>query len=341
MPSAPLFAAAKEESATLNFVGGSPAFLRARDLIAKYARCNATVLIQGETGTGKELAARALHYMSVRRSLPFVPINCGALPENLVESELFGHARGAFTDARDAKPGLIAQARGGTLFLDEIETMPPRTQVALLRFLQDKQFRPVGLAVAESADVRVICATNADLQHMVRCGTFRSDLLFRLDVLPLHMPSLRERDDDVLLLAQAFLDRLNCHSSEPPKVFSSDTAAILLAHSWPGNVRELENLVQRAFVLAFAVPVVRVALVQDDGAFAPRANGGGNHIGASFKVAKARAIAQFERVYFVNLLARTSGNVSLAARLSGKDRTAIGKPLGKYGLDRGQFSPRP
>ena len=325
-----------EDLACLNFVGASRPFLAAVDLIRKYARSSATVSIRGESGTGKELAARAIHYLSARRDLPFVPVNCGALPEPLVESELFGHTRGAFTDARETKSGLIAQARGGTLFLDEIEAMSPRAQVVLLRFLQSKEFRPVGSGTVQTADVRVIAATNADLASLASIGHFRSDLLFRLDVLPLQMPPLRERTGDVMILAQSFLDYLNRHSGEAPKVLSPDSMSVLGAYSWPGNVRELENLIQRAFVLAFGSPIVRIAAIGDPRGPDPSLafNAGDDDL---FKVAKARAVAQFERTYIIALLTRTSGNITLAARLSGKDRRDIGKLLRKYDLRRDKF----
>jgi len=321
----------------LNLIGSSCPFLGALDLIRKYASCEATVLLQGETGTGKELAARAIHYLSSRRHLPFVPVNCGALPENLVESEFFGHARGAFTDAREARQGLISQARGGTLFLDEIEAMTARTQVALLRFLQDQEYCPVGGATVKNADVRVIGSTNADLRALVRHGQFRSDLLFRLDVLPLHLPPLRERQGDVIALAEAFLNRLNRLSGEPAKALDPASAAVLSAYSWPGNVRELENVIQREFILASGERVIQISAVDgklgSEHSIDCRVSGD-----EAFKAAKARAVAQFEKTYIVALLSRTAGNISLASRLSGKDRSDIGKLLRKYGLDRRQFT---
>jgi DNA-binding NtrC family response regulator len=325
------------DMARLNLVGGSAVFLRAVDLIHKFAASSATVLIQGETGTGKEMAARAIHYLSGRRALPFVPINCGALPENLVESELFGHARGAFTDAREAKPGLIQQARGGTLFLDEIEAMPARAQIVLLRFLQDKEYRPVGGGPVENADLRVIGATNADLGGLVKSGQFRSDLLFRLNVLPIRLPPLRERTGDVPLLASTFLDRLNQQSGASPVGLNDEGLATLNAYSWPGNVRELENLIQRQFILAEGGPTLSISAAELglDEAATPALTAEGAE---AFKVAKARAVARFEREYIQDLLSRTAGNISLASRLSGKDRSDIGKLLRKYGIGRHRFT---
>jgi two-component system response regulator GlrR len=199
-----------EDFARLNLVGESPAFLRCLALVRKYAACHATVLVQGETGTGKELAARAIHYLGGRSEYPFIPVNCGAIPETLVENELFGHAPGAFTDARDARCGVIADAEGGTLFLDEVEALSFRGQVALLRFLQDRQYRPLGARRPLTANVRVIAAANENLNAMVERGQFRRDLFFRLRVMSLEMPPLRERGSDAVLLAEQFLRQFSC-----------------------------------------------------------------------------------------------------------------------------------
>lgn len=326
-----------EDFARFNLIGESPAFRQMLVLLEKYACCEATVLIQGETGTGKELAARAVHYLSPRRDRPFVPVNCGALPDSLVESELFGHVRGAFTDARETRQGLITEAKGGTLFLDEIEVMSPKAQVALLRFLQDKEYRPVGGTLVRDADVRVIGSSNADLKSMVQRGEFRSDLLFRLNVLLLRLPPLRERRGDVMVLANSFLDRLNRHSIQPPKVLHPDSVRVLNDYPWPGNVRELESLLQREFVMA-STPVIQIAAADADGAQLDPPQDESSLADEAFKAAKARAIAQFERAYIMALLAKTAGNVSLASRLSGKDRSDIGKLLRKYGLDRRRFA---
>ncbi len=233
------------ECARLNLIGESPAFRHCIRLIYQMAAWDATVLIQGETGTGKELAARAIHYLGRRRSAPFIPVNCGALPETLVESELFGHVRGAFTDARETRSGVIAQAEGGTLFLDEVEAMGPRAQVALLRFLQDSEYRPVGGTVVRGANGRVVASSNVPLAELVARKAFRSDLLFRLDVLPLALPPLREREADVVILALAFLRRFSRQYRQRPKTLDTASLAWLQRHTWPGNVRELENLMHR------------------------------------------------------------------------------------------------
>jgi DNA-binding NtrC family response regulator len=225
------------------FIGRSPAFLRVLDLIDRFSRCDAPVLIQGETGTGKELAARAIHYSGARRNAPFLPVNCGAIPETLVESELFGHVRGAFTDAREARSGMVAQAEGGTLFLDEIEALEARGQVALLRFLQNLEYRPVGSSTSKLANVRVVAACNGDLAELARRGICRRDLFFRLNVFVLDMPPLRVRGDDVTLLAEAFAERF-CRRYGMPRI-KLDPACLdcLAAYDWPGNVREFENIV--------------------------------------------------------------------------------------------------
>jgi len=318
----------------LNLVGSSATFRGAIELMRKYAASDATVLLHGETGTGKELAARAIHYLGPRRDRPFVPVNCGALPDSLVESEFFGHVRGAFTDARESREGLIRQAQGGTLYLDEVEAMTPRAQVTLLRFLQDKDYRPVGGETVRHVDVRVVGSTNADLRAMSRQGAFRSDLLFRLDVLPLRLPPLRERRGDVAVLAQAFLDRLNRRSDAPPTTLDPLSAPILDAHGWPGNVRELENLIQREYVLSAGTRVIRITGIHADEE-APAVERGDEE---DFTRAKARVVARFEKRYLTDLMARTAGNVSLAARIAGKDRSDINRLLRKHGIDRGLFA---
>ena len=315
-----------------NLVGSSPPFLAAVELIRRVAACDATVLVQGETGTGKELAARAIHYLGSRRDAPFVPINCGAIPESLVENELFGHARGAYTDARESRQGVIAQAEGGTLFLDEAEAMGPRGQVALLRFLEDRQYRPVG-GTPCGANVRVVASSNADLAALAADGRYRQDLLFRLNILVLELPPLRDRGDDVLLLAETFVHRFCRQYRKAPMTMHPDSARHLETREWPGNVRELENLIHRAVVMTDGA-VLRVGPAAD-----PRADGRPAALTVrGFREAKARAIAAFEKAYLAELLARTRGNLSLAARLAGKERSRLGKLVKKHGLARATFS---
>jgi DNA-binding NtrC family response regulator len=325
-----------EDLARFNLIGQSQAFIAAMAAVEKFAACDLTVLVHGETGTGKELVARAIHYLSARCDGPFIPVNCGALPDALVECELFGHVRGAFTDARETHPGLIAQANGGTLFLDEIEAMNAHAQVSLLRFLQDKEYRPIGASGLKRADVRIVGTSNADLKAMVQRGQFRSDLLFRLNVLPLHLPPLRDRRGDVTVLAETFLERLNRRSCHPPKTFHPDAFDLTRHYSWPGNVRELENLVAREFILA---PGSIVTLSSLERQHAPQPATGAEALAiGNFRSEKARAIAEFEKSYIEALLLKSRGNLSLASRLSGKDRSDLGKLLRKHGITRQDFN---
>jgi two-component system, NtrC family, response regulator GlrR len=324
-----------QDFARFNLIGRSKPFLTALALIERFAASDHTVLIQGETGTGKELAARAIHYLGPRCRFPFIPVNCGAIPDALVESELFGHVRGAFTDAREAKPGIIAQARGGTLLLDEIEVMSARAQSALLRFLQDREYRPVGGTAYISSDVRVIGTTNADLLAISLNGTFRSDLRFRLNALPIPLPPLRERVGDLTILVEHMLQRLNRETSGPAKQLHPESRVTLSTHSWPGNVRELENLMLRHYLLERG-SMIRITAGELEVRLSEPSQTT-NSLDDVFKNAKARAVAAFEQAYVTALLIRSGGNLSLASRLSGKDRSDLSKLLRKYGIQRGQF----
>jgi two-component system response regulator GlrR len=330
-------AALLEEFADLNLLGRSPAFVAALKLIKRIAHCDAPVLIDGETGTGKELAARAIHYLSARRDQPFIPVNCGALPDNLFENELFGHARGAFTDAREAQAGLVTLADGGTLFLDEVDALSIKGQVALLRFLQDQQYRPLGGRETRRANIRVLAAGNVDLGSLSAQGRFRSDLLFRLRVLSLSLPPLRERHGDIALLAEHFLNQYRQRYDQPRKRFAPETLRWLRDQPWPGNVREMESFIHREFVFAegdtvrlrnarFSVQERRRHTDKRAGPLPPRDIG--------LKEYKARMIAEFEKDYLTALLAETGGNVSQAARRAGKERRALGKLLKKHGVER-------
>ena len=320
--------------ARFNLIGESEPFLQAVGLIGKIAASDATALILGETGTGKELVARAIHYLSARRDYPFIPVNCGAMAESLVENELFGHDRGAFTDARESRPGLVAQAEGGTLFLDEVDALSPKAQVSLLRFLQDLRYRPVGSRSEARADVRVLAATNGDLEREVKLGHFRQDLLYRLDVLALALPPLRERGDDVQLLADHFLRIYNAQDGTTTRRLSAAGRAWMRRYAWPGNVRELENQLRRACLMASGPEI-------DLPARCAAGPGGSEEESASapddFNAAKARAIEAFERGFLLRMLAETGGNVSLAARRCGKERRAFGKLLKKHGIDKSAF----
>src|SRR5688572_20974214 len=230
-------------------IGDAPSFVQVRDQLSRLSESEATVLIAGETGTGKELTARALHYLSSRAGFPFVAVNCAALPDTLLEDELFGHERGAFTDAHAQRQGLLAQAHKGTIFLDEVESLTPRAQGALLRVLHDRTFRVLGSSIERSVDVRFIAATNVDLADLVRRGVFRADLFYRLRVLWMDLPSLRNRREDIPLLTRHFLEKHEL-PGRPAATLSEAAAGALLAFDWPGNVRELENAIIRALHLA-------------------------------------------------------------------------------------------
>jgi len=318
-----------------NLIGRSGEFLRVLELIERMAQYEAPVLIVGETGTGKELAARAIHYTSARRDAPFVPLNCGAIPDTLVETELFGCERGAFTDARQAREGLVAAAAGGTLFLDEVDALPARAQVSLLRFLQERVYRPLGGVREHRSNVRVVAAASPRLQRLLHSGDFREDLVFRLMVLLLEMPPLRERSGDAELLAGHFITRYARHYGVPARTLDTHSREWLRTYAWPGNVRELDNLVQRALLLSdgerlcLASSQVSYPQVSGwqavDGGAAPAAL-------SSFNEARDVAMSQFERRYLERLMKAAGGNVTRAARMAGKERRAMGKLLKKYGL---------
>jgi DNA-binding NtrC family response regulator len=315
--------------ARLNLYGSSSQFRQTCGLVAKFAGVDATVLLVGETGTGKEMLGRAIHYMSKRKDQPFIPVNCGALAETLVESELFGHERGAFTDAKAAMPGLVHEADGGTLFLDEIDSLSPKAQSALLRFLQDGSYRRVGGAGTRHSDARIVVATNADLGKLVEARQFRQDLLYRLNVLTLQIPPLRARGGDAVELAELFLTRFNRQYRIAPKWFHPDSLAFIASQTWPGNVRELENVVLREFLLCEGDEI----RLGDHPASQPEP-----HLDVSgalsFKDAKLLAIAAFERRYVHDIMQRAEGNLSHAARLAGQERSAFGKLARKHGLNR-------
>jgi two-component system response regulator GlrR len=314
----------KEKIGLRQIIGESPLLLRQLERVPRFAQCDATVLISGESGTGKEIFARALHYLSPRAGRPFVPVNCGALPDNLVESEIFGHKRGAFTGAAADQPGLIHEAEGGTLFLDEIDGLTPAAQVKLLRFLQDGEYREVGSQQIAHADVRVVAATNADCSQLVRAGSFREDLFYRLNVLSLALPALRERRGDIVLLADHILETHAAGASRPPKKLSLPALNGLLGHSWPGNVRELENVLTRALVLCDRDTIELCDLnLPDDG---------GIQEGLSFQQTKSRVVQRFEHDFLETVLRAHDGNITRAARAVKKNRRAFWELLRKHGL---------
>jgi DNA-binding NtrC family response regulator len=313
-------------------IGESPAFVEVRDQLSRLSESEATVLVAGETGTGKELTARALHYLSSRAGFPFVAVNCAALPDTLLEDELFGHERGAFTDAHAHRLGLLAQADNGTIFLDEVECLTPRAQGALLRVLHDRTFRVLGSSIERSVNVRFVAATNVDLADLVKRGAFRADLFYRLRVLWLELPPLRNRRDDIPLLSRHFLTK-HALRGRPNPALTAAASRTLFDFSWPGNVRELENAIIRGLHLA------------DDGVVQPGHLGlpGGSLAGAgesaaagngrlSLKESKRRLVDAFEREYLARLIIESGGNVTKAAMFAQKDRRELGKLLKKHGL---------
>jgi DNA-binding NtrC family response regulator len=330
----------RDAQALSTFVGACAVFREAIATLPVAAQSDAAVLITGQTGTGKELAARAIHYLSERAKHPFVAVNCGSLTDGLLEDELFGHERGAFTDAQQRREGLLAQAQGGTVFLDEIDTLTARGQVALLRVLQDRVFRPLGAQREHHADVRFVAATNAPLSALVERGTFRADLYYRLCVFSITLPPLCERRDDILVLAAHFLDK-HRPKGTPLPALSAGAAAALLAFEWPGNVRELENVMIRAVRLAKrgVIEVADLALpASTTGAATVRMPGA---LSRSYRALKAEVLRAFEREYLAQLMSGAGGNVTHAARMAGKERRDLGRLLKKHGLLPRVFAPRP
>lgn len=314
-------------------------------MIPLLSTAKSTVLISGETGTGKELFARAIHYTGERRGKPFVPVNCAALPDHLIENELFGHSKGAFTGALSEKQGLFQEADGGTLFLDEINSLTLPVQGKLLRVLQDQELRPLGATKSRKVDVKVIVATNTELRDLVGSRQFREDLFHRLNVLSLTLPPLRERKEDILLLAMHFLKAYAKELGRPPMTLAHASKAKLLAYHWPGNVRELEGVMHRAVVMGAAevlepedldLPVRElremVSPLASTGALA-----GSPFAGESFNQMKTRVVEEFERSYLCQLLQTHNGNISKAARAAQKERRAFQRLLQKHGLGRRTF----
>ena len=298
-----------------------------RQLLARLptlAACNAGVLILGETGTGKEVFAHALHNLSGRAAKPWVPINCGAIPIDLVESELFGHMRGAYTTATTSRAGLVEAAEGGTLFLDDVDCLPLAAQVKLLRLLQEREYRPVGSNTLRRADIRVIAASNRDLAREILRGAFRQDLYYRINVLSLTLPPLRERREDIAALVLHFIEVYARQLHKPVPELAPQALRYLVQHHWPGNVRELQHTIERAVLLSNS-SVLGAEDIQVDGAPAFEAN-------ATFRNAKAHVVRRFEREYIEGLLARCNGNITTAAREAGKHRRAFFELMRKHGI---------
>ncbi len=305
----------KIKSPSHGLLGNSEAMQKIFEAISKSAATSATVLLTGESGTGKELVARAIHYASPRGSAPFVPINCGAIPEGLLESELFGHIKGAFTGASDSRAGFFQTADGGTIFLDEIGETSPSMQVKLLRVLQDKEVCMVGDTKPRKVDVRVVVATNKDLQSLVKKGTFREDLYFRLSVITINIPPLREREEDILLLVRHFAAKFASEFGKAQPQFTDKALDILRRYDWPGNVRELENLMQR------------LAVMSDSGVIDAPDLPSNMRFSAMRETGLDRTLAEVETEYIQNVLASVDGNKTRAAEILGIDRKTLREKL--------------
>jgi len=319
----------KETIGLRQIIGSSPAFIAELQKIPFIARCDSSVLLLGETGTGKEMFARAIHYLGPRTGKPFTPVNCGAIPADLLENELFGHAKGAFTSAAAPSNGLIQETEGGTLFLDEIDSLTLSAQVKLLRFLQEKEYRQLGASKTRRADVRIIAATNADLEQAVSSGSFRRDLYYRLNIIPLTLPPLRQRREDIPLLTRHFIDQYALEFSKEVDDLAPEAMQKLLLHNWPGNVRELQNIIERSVVFS-SRPVLRSEDIQlPRPETAPPAE--------SFQQAKARVVIEFEKNYIHDLLISHQGNITRAAKTAGKNRRAFWELMRKYEIGTGEF----
>lgn len=323
---APLLSAKANENGFGQLTGQSEAMRQTLRQIAIVAPSHSTVLIQGESGTGKELAARAIHRAGPRPDGPFISLNCAALPENLIESELFGHERGAFTGAEKMRIGRFEHANGGTLFLDEIGELGPAIQAKLLRALQERAFERLGGMNTIKVDARIIAATNRDLIKMVEKGEFRRDLFYRLNVFPICMPALRDRPEDILPLAARFL---RIHA--PQARFSGEAASLLQRHSWPGNVRELENIIERAALLLGGDTILlpeHLPFLQNESRF-----------GAETTVNLAKRIADLEQEYIIKALALSMGKINKAAGRLGLTERELGLRLKKYGISYKTYRP--
>jgi two-component system, NtrC family, response regulator GlrR len=326
-------------------IGTSRSFLQATGMIPMLSIAKSTVLISGETGTGKELFARAIHYSGERRGKPFVPVNCAALPDHLIENELFGHNKGAFTGALIEKHGLFHEADGGTLFLDEINSLSMAAQSKLLRVLQDQEFRPLGSTKSRTVDVKIVAATNTDLRYLVETRQFREDLFYRLNVLSVALPPLRDRKEDILLLTSNCLKVYAKEFGRGAITMGHSAKAKLMGYSWPGNVRELQGVIQRAVAMASGEMLEAQDLDLPESA-SPELAGptmmllsrGVVSDDASFQAMKTKVIEEFERAYLSELLSTHHGNISQAARAAKKERRAFQRLLQKHGLDRRIFS---
>ena len=322
-------------------IGRDPKMIEVLKRVAQVADSDATVLVQGESGTGKELIARAIHLNSKRRDKPFIPVNCGALPETLLESELFGHMRGAFTGAVRDHPGWFERAEGGTLLLDEVGELPPALQVKLLRVLENREYSPVGSTQIRHTSARIVAATHRDLEALAREGRMRRDFLYRLNVVEIRVPSLRERRSDLPLLIRRLIDQ---HAGRRgPKRLAPDAERLLLAYDYPGNIRELQNFLQRAVLLSEGdmievhhLPEV-LRQLQPPAVEASSTDGEAPPLEQSFRAAKQRVVERFEHEYICGCLNKASGNISQAARMARIDYKNFYIKMQQYGIDAARY----
>jgi len=323
-----------------NIIGKSAAMQAMFALIRRLSGSSASVLVTGASGTGKELVAKSLHFNSPRREHPFVAVNCAAIPDTLLESELFGYKRGAFTDARSDRAGIFVEADGGTIFLDEIGELSPALQAKLLRVLQEGEIRPLGAPRSQKVDVRVIAATNKDLEENLATGAFRQDLFYRLNVIHIHLPALRDRADDILPLAEHFLAAGATKAGKDVRAFHESAKKALLGYGWPGNVRELENVVERAVALVEG-PLVRIedlppllSTVRDR----RPAEAEADQDPYTAALARGLTLAELERDYIMKVLAAEGGNKTRAAQRLGLDRKTLYRKLEEYAAAGGPVS---
>jgi len=331
----------EEKYAFPNIVAKSESMKRVLDVVSKIAKTDSTVYLHGESGTGKEVIAKAIHFASLRRDKPFVAINCAAVPETLLESELFGHEKGSFTGAFKSTKGLFSQANGGTIFLDEIGDMPMSIQAKLLRVLQERQFYPVGTEKPADVDVRIVVATNKDLEKEVGKGAFRQDLFFRLHVIPIHLPPLRQRKEDIPYLAERFLKQLSQQMKKNVKGLAPEAMRKFMLHDWPGNVRELENTLEYAVAMSLEDMITEdLVLHRREAAARSTSDRAAGDLEISVRgqlTTYKEAKYEFERTYLIQLLQSCAGKASEAAKVAGKCRTDFYDLLRKHEIRIDRF----
>jgi DNA-binding NtrC family response regulator len=326
----------RESSSFEELVGKSTAMRRVYETVQMVAQTDHTVLITGESGTGKDLTARAVHALSPRAAGPFVAVNCPTVPENILESELFGYKKGAFTHATQNKRGLFQEANSGTIFLDEIGDISPAIQTKLLRVLQEKEIKPLGDARPIQVNVRIIASTNQDLQAKMKRHEFREDVFYRLNVLPIHLPALRERTDDIPLLANHLLQKHCRELNRPGKMISTELMSVFQQRHWEGNVRELENLIIQGILFSTedVIRITHIDLSVDQGR---TAIWDAELEGLAYKKAKEETLRHFNHAYIGQLLTASQGNVTQAAKAGGMERQALQQIMRRYGIDAGKY----